>query len=98
NQWVAVYALEQRLRIAQPFTRDPAALKDAIERATAAGSDTRDRLATAQVDQQTPSGLDVPVNVTAGASTESIGTAVSEVRIREVIARMARMVEASDVQ
>ena len=98
NQWVAVYALEQRLRIAQPFTRDPAALKDAIERATAAGSDTRDRLATAQVDQQTPSGLDVPVNVTAGASTESIGAAVSEARIREVIARMARMVEASDLQ
>ena len=47
NQWVAVYALEQRLRIAQPFTRDPAALQDAIERATAAGSETRDRLATA---------------------------------------------------
>ena len=98
NQWVAVYALEQRLRIAQPFTRDPAALKDAIERATAAASETRDRLATAQADQQTPSGLDVPVNVTAGASTESIGAAVSEARIREVIARMARMVEASDVQ
>ena len=98
NQWVAVYALEQRLRIAQPFTRDPAALQDAIERATAAGSETRDRLATAQVDQQTPSGLDVPVSLIAGAGTESIGAAVSEARIREVIARMARMVEASDVQ
>ena len=99
NQWVAVYALEQRLRIAQPFTRDPAALKDAIDRATAAGSETRDRLATSQADQQqTPSGLDVPVNVTAGASTEGIGAAVSEARIREVIARMARMVEASDLQ
>jgi VWFA-related protein len=98
NLWVAVYVLEQRLRIAQPFTRDPAALKDAIERATAAGSETRDRLVTAQADQQTPSGLDVPVNVIAGGSTENIGSAVSEARIREVIARMSRMVEASDVQ
>jgi VWFA-related protein len=98
NQWVAVYGLEQRLRIAQPFTRDPNALKDAIERATAAGSETRDRLATAQADQENPTRVDLPVNVTAGASTEGIGAAVSEARIREVISRMARLVEASDVQ
>ena len=38
NQWVAVYALEQRLRLAQTFTRDPNALRNAIERATAAGA------------------------------------------------------------
>ena len=45
NQWVAVYTLEQRLRLAQTFTRDINELKIAIERATAAFAEGRDRLA-----------------------------------------------------
>ena len=48
NQWVAVYTLEQRLRLAQTFTRDLTELKTAIERATAAAAEGRDRLAGGQ--------------------------------------------------
>jgi VWFA-related protein len=99
NQWVAVYSLEQRLRISQPFTRDSGALKQAIERATITPSETRDRLARSQADQETPTRVsDAPVTVGEGTDTSGIGGAVSEARIREIMSRMACLVEAADLQ
>ena len=104
NQWVAVYALEQRLRLAQTFTRDPTALKSAIERATAAAAEGRDRLAggPGNRDQAEPIGRRSPgrrsPTARPSASTANIGAAISEARMQEVTARMERMVETADIQ
>jgi VWFA-related protein len=103
NQWVAVYGLEQRLRLTQPFTRDPNALTHAIDNATSASAEIRDRLAIAQADQDTASrAADAAVSATAAdrpsVDASSVGAAVSEARVREVIARMTRMVETADLQ
>jgi VWFA-related protein len=103
DQWVAVYALEQRLRLAQTFTRDPNALKTAIERATAASPEGRDRLAEPLVDpDQSQHSVDAASAAVAAAQTTgdsaNIGAAVSEVQIAAVIARMQRMVETADIQ
>jgi VWFA-related protein len=103
NQWVAVYALEQRLRLAQPFTRDPDALKKAIERATAGVAEVRDRLAAAQGDrdQAERSANAAAAAIAKGQSSAdaaNIGAAVSEARVQEVTARMERMVETADSQ
>jgi VWFA-related protein len=103
NQWVAIYGLEQRLRLAQPFTRDPNALKSAIERATAGTAEGRDRLTAGQGDRdQAERSADAAVAAIAAgrpaADPASIGAAVSEARVREVIARMERMVETADSQ
>jgi VWFA-related protein len=103
NQWVAVYSLEQRLRLAQPFTRDPNALKRAIERATAGVAEGRDRLAAAQGDRdQAERSADAAVaaigTAPSGAGAANIGAAVSEARVQEVTARMERMVETADSQ
>jgi VWFA-related protein len=103
NQWVAVYSLEQRLRLAQPFTRDPNALKRAVERATAGVAEGRDRLAAAQGDRdQAERSADAAVaaigTAPSGAGAANIGAAVSEARVQEVTARMERMVETADSQ
>src|SRR4051812_14605165 len=104
DQWVAVYALEQRLRLAQTFTRDPNALRSAIERATAAAvTESRDRLAQPQVDRnQSERSVDAAVAAVAAAQSTgdstNIGAAVTEARVAEVTARMERMVETADIQ
>ncbi len=103
NQWVAVYALEQRLRLAHPFTRDRSALKSAIERATAGVAEGRDRLATGHGDRdqaQRSADAAVAAVTTAGSSAgaANIGAAVSEAQVMEVTARMERMVETADSQ
>jgi VWFA-related protein len=104
NQWVAVYALDQRLRLAQTFTRDPDALRSAIDRATAAGAaEGHDRLAKGATNQeQAQRSADAAVAaVTAAASAgtaANMGAAVSEAQVAEVTARMERMVETADVQ
>src|SRR3954470_19874315 len=104
DQWVAVYALEQRLRLAQTFTRDPNALRSAIERATAAAvTESRDRLAQPQVDRnQSERSVDAAVAAVAAAQSTgdstNIGVAVTEARVAEVTARMERMVETADIQ
>ncbi len=103
NQWVAVYALEQRLRLAQTFTRDLAALKNAIERATAATAQSTDRLAKEardpdQAQRSADAALAAVAAGPAGGKTANIGAAVSEAAIAEVTARMERMVETADLQ
>ena len=103
NQWVAVYGLEQRLRLAQAFTRDGAALKRAVERATSAGPEVHDRLAAGPGDRdQSDRAADAAVAaLTAGppgAAASNVGAATSEAQVAEVTARMARMVETADVQ
>lgn len=103
NQWVAVYALEQRLRLAQPFTRDPNALKNAIERATAGPAEGHDHLAGGQAnrhvaDRSADAALAAVATAGAGGDTANIGAAVSEARVAEVTARMERMVETADIQ
>jgi VWFA-related protein len=103
DQWVAVYALEQRLRLAQTFTRDPNALRGAIERATAAGAESRDRLAEGLVDRdRSQRSADAAAAAVAAAQTTgdsaNIGAAVSEAQVAEVTARMERMVETADIQ
>ncbi|HEU4936072.1 MAG TPA: VWA domain-containing protein [Vicinamibacterales bacterium] len=104
DQWVAVYALEQRLRLTQTFTRDPNALRSAIERATAApATESRDRLAQPQVDRnQSERSVDAAVAAVAAAQSTgdstNIGAAVTKVRVAEVTARMERMVETADIQ
>ena len=103
NQWVAVYALEQRLRLAQSFTRDQAALRNAIERATAAAPEGHDRPGKETRDpDQAQRSADAAVAAVAagpaGGNTANIGAAVSEARIAEVTARMERMVETADIQ
>ena len=104
NQWVAVYALEQRLRLAQTFTRDPNALRNAIERATAAGAaEGHDRLAKETRDpEQAQRAADAArAAIAAGpasGNTANIGAAVYEAQIAEVTARIERMVETADIQ
>jgi VWFA-related protein len=104
NQWVAVYALEQRLRLAQTFTRDPNALRKAIERATVAGAaESRDRLAKEtrdpeQVQRTADAALAAIVPGPGGANAASIGAASAEAQIAEVTARIERMVETADIQ
>ena len=104
NQWVAVYALEQRLRLAQTFTRDINELKIAIERATAAVAEGRDRLAGGQAigtrpsDRPTQPWLWSPPAGRTPKRTANIGASISEARVAEVTARMERMVETADSQ
>ena len=103
NQWVAVYALEQRLRLAQTFTRDGAALRSAIERATSGGVEGHDRLAAGpgdreQADRASDAALAALTTAPPGAAAANIGAAVSEARVAEVTARMARLVETADIQ
>lgn len=103
NQWVAVYALEQRLRLAQTFTRDPTALRNAIERATAVAAESHDRLAKEardpdQAQRSADAALAAVATGPASGNTATIGAAVSEARIAEVTARMERMVQTADIQ
>lgn len=103
NEWVAVYALEQRLRLAQPFTRDPNALTNAVERATASGAEGHDRLTGGpghpdQADRSADAALAAVATAGPGADTAHIGAAVTEARVREISARMERMVETADIQ
>jgi VWFA-related protein len=103
NQWVAVYALEQRLRLAQTFTRDPAALKSAIERATVGAVEIRDRVAKEardpdQAQRSADAALAAVAAGPAGGNTANIGASISEARIAEVTIRMERMVESADIQ
>jgi VWFA-related protein len=102
NQWVAVYLLEQRLSLAQPFTQDAAAVRRAIERATAAAGEAHDRVGTAQADRDLTRAADAALAMTAAerpsVDSAAVGAAVSEARVAEVIARIARMVEAADLQ
>ena len=99
SQWVAVYGLEQRLRLAQAFTRDTTALRAAIERATMASAQAQDRLVTEQRDPEAAErAATAAVAATATAGNAALGAAVSEAVVREVLARMERMVEAADVQ
>ncbi|MEN3339334.1 MAG: hypothetical protein V7647_3010 [Acidobacteriota bacterium] len=104
NQWVAVYALEQRLRLAQTFTRDPEALRGAIDRATTASigeaHDVTPRGA-GDEEQAKRAAEAALAAVTAGASAgnaASMGPASAEAQIAEVTARMERMVETADAQ
>ena len=103
DQWIAVFALEQRLRLEQAFTRDPDALKRAIERATLAASETRDRAASSESDRDAAQrAADAATSkLEAGrppGDTGAIGASISDLRVREVLARMARLVETADLQ
>ncbi len=98
NQWVAVFGLEQRLRLAQPFTRDGAALRAAIERATHASSESRDRLATERSDPETAARAATAAVAAPAGGNVGVGGAVSEAAMQEVLARMERMVESADTQ
>jgi VWFA-related protein len=102
NQFVAVFGLEQRLRLAQPFTRDAAALRTAIERATIVSGEGRDRLAAEHADPDTAersaSAANGAVAAAAASGNAGVGAAVSGAVVREVLARMERMVETADSQ
>jgi VWFA-related protein len=102
-QWVAVFVLEQRLRLVQPFTQDRDALRASVDRATAASAETQDRLLTGQFDPEKAARSEGgALAALAGArptvSGPGTGAAVSEARVAEVMARMARMVESADLQ
>jgi VWFA-related protein len=102
-QWVAVFVLEQRLRLTQPFTQDRDALRAAVERATAASAETRDRLLAGQADPEQAARSEGGALAALAADRPTvngagIGAAVSEARVAEVMARMARMVESADLQ
>jgi VWFA-related protein len=103
DEWVAVYALDQRLRLAQTFTRDPVALRSAIERATVGADERRDRLGKEARDpeeaQRTADAAVAAVTVgPTGGNTANLGASIVEARIAEVTARMERMVETADIQ
>jgi VWFA-related protein len=103
DQWVAVFSLEQRLRLEQAFTRDADAIRRAIERATLGASETRDRAAATHSDRDAAERAADAALGTLNAErppgdTGAIGAAISDARVREVLARMARMVETADLQ
>ena len=104
NQWVAVYVLEQRIRLAQTFTRDAGLLRSAIDRATAAVSvEGHDRLAKGAGDEEAATrsaaaALAAVQTAASGGNAAKMGAAVSEAQVAEVTARMDRMVETADVQ
>jgi VWFA-related protein len=102
-QWVAVFVLEQRLRLVQPFTQDRDALRASVDRATAASAETQDRLLAGQSDPEKAArseggALAAIAGDRPTVSATGVGAAVSEARVAEVMARMARMVEAADLQ
>ena len=82
NQFVAVFGLDQRLRLAQPFTRDAAALRAAIEGATIVSAEGRDRLTTEHADPDTAarsaSAANGAVAAAAASGNAGLGAAVSE--------------------
>lgn len=103
HQWMAVFALDQRLRLTQPFTRDLRALREAIEQATSAGPEGRDHFGAGpgnqdQVSRAAEAALSAATAERPSVDTASTAAAVSEAVVREVMARMARVVEASDLQ
>jgi VWFA-related protein len=103
DEWVAVYALDQRLRLAQTFTRDSVALRSAIERATGVAAESRDRLGKEardpeQAQRSAEAALAAVSAGPTGANTGALGASIVESRIAEVTARMERMVETADIQ
>lgn len=102
HQWVSVYRLDQRLYLAQSFTQDRDALNKAIMDATTAAGEARDRLSAGGNSDGAARTADAALGQLAKAGppgdTGAIGAAVSEARVQEVIARMARMVETADLQ
>ena len=102
NRWAAVFGLEQRLRLEQAFTRDVGSIASAIERATGAPSAGRDRLAGAPGSRDDAAPGTAPRAATIpdrpGGDTAAVAAAVSQARVAEIIARMARMVETAEVQ
>jgi VWFA-related protein len=103
DHWVAVFGLEQRLHLEQPFTRDTNAVKTAIGRATALATDPKDRLASEQIDRDAAQrSVDAAMTTLTGqrptANVAAIGAAVSEVQVQEVMSRMTRMIENADMQ
>lgn len=102
NQWVAIFVLDQRLRLAQAFTRDAGALRRAVEGATSASAESPDRMAAQGDPGQTSRSAEAALAQTtagrAGVDGAAIGAAVTEARVSEVVSRMARMVETADVQ
>ena len=104
NQWVAVYSLEQRLRLAQPFTRDPSraetrhrARHRRVGRKPRSARDRHSAIRTRPSDRPTPPLAAVAAAQPTGDAAK-IGAAVSEARGAEVTARMERMVETADSQ
>ena len=99
NQFVAVYGLEQRLRLAQPFTREPAELRRAIDRVSIASAENRDRLVAGQIDaDRAERSANAAVASSAPSGSIGLGAAVSEAVVQNVLARMERMVESADIQ
>ena len=99
NQWVAVYGLEQRLRLAQPFTRDAPELRSAIERATMVSAESHDHLTVERTDPEASERAASSAIAAAGSGgNAALGAAISEVVVRDVLARMEHMVEASESQ
>ncbi len=102
NQWVAVFVLDQRLRLAQAFTQDREALRRAVERATSASAEAGDRLAVQGDPEQVARSANAALAQTTagrpGVDGGAIGTAVTEARVSEIMSRMARMVETADLQ
>ena len=99
NQWVAVYGLEQRLRLAQPFSRDAPELRSAIERATMVSAESHDRLTVERTDPEASERAASSAIAAAGSGgNAALGAAISEVVVRDVLAHMEHLVEASESQ
>jgi VWFA-related protein len=99
NQWVAVYGLEQRLRLAQPFSRDPSELRSAIERATMVSAESHDHLTVERTDPEASERAASSAIAAAGSGgNAALSTAISEVVVRDVLAHMEHLVEASESQ
>jgi VWFA-related protein len=99
NQWVAIYGLEQRLRLAQAFTRDASELRSAIERATTVSAESQDHLTVERTDPEASERAASSAIAAAGSGgNPGLGAAISDVVVRDVLARMEHLVESSETQ
>lgn len=103
GQWTAVFALDQRLRMLQDYSRDREALEQAIERATSMVSRDSDvPQAAASRERAAPPSFASPGASGPGAgppgSSSDIGSAAAEGAMREMIQRIQMFTESAETQ
>ena len=99
NQWVAVYGLEQRLRLAQPFTATHPSCGQQSSARRWSQAEGHDHLTVERTDPEASERAASSAIAAAGSGgNTALGAAISEVVVRDVLAHMEHLVEASESQ
>jgi VWFA-related protein len=98
GEWVAVFSLDQRLRLQQDFTRDQDALIRAVERASRLSAREEPTALPGQTREQQPSNPDVDMAEIATGPGGADGGAFADRAIREVTQRMQMFADSAEAQ